>query len=167
MPTFPPLSLFLNSAADTRALGESLAQQAFPNGCFYLHGHLGAGKTTLASAFIQSLLPNATVKSPTYTLIESYKICQKLADNKGFSLIHHLDLYRLSHPEELDYCGLRDYTDNSAVFLIEWPEKGYGGDLPVPDIHITLEQVHNNNEARQVTLVAGTQQGHRLLEAIT
>jgi tRNA threonylcarbamoyladenosine biosynthesis protein TsaE len=62
----------------------------------YLIGELGVGKTALAQGFIQ-YFGFEQVKSPTYSLVESY-------ENKVIN-IHHMDCYRLNDPEELEYIG--------------------------------------------------------------
>ncbi len=89
------------------------------NGLIFLHGELGAGKTTLVRGFLRGLGHDGAVRSPTYTLIEPYD----LKDRRVF----HLDIYRLSDPEELDFLGVRDELDDeSNTLLVEWPERAHG-----------------------------------------
>jgi tRNA threonylcarbamoyladenosine biosynthesis protein TsaE len=95
----------------------------------HLHGDLGAGKTTLARGFLQALGYSGVVRSPTYTLVESYAL--------GAVTVVHTDLYRLQRPEELEALGLRDLAVADHVWLIEWPERA-GSWLPAADIDITL-----------------------------
>jgi tRNA threonylcarbamoyladenosine biosynthesis protein TsaE len=95
----------------------------------YLHGDLGARKTSFCRAFIQTYLPCQRVKSPTYTLMETY-------DTPSFP-IYHFDLYRLCEPEELVYLGARELMVAPFVALIEWPEKAKGF-LPNADMEIYL-----------------------------
>ena len=78
-----------------------------------LQGELGSGKSTLARAMLRELGHTGAVPSPTYTLIEPYKLSNCSA--------YHIDLYRISDPEELDYLGWSDLED--GLRLIEWSER--------------------------------------------
>lgn len=122
--------IFLADEAATLAFGAKLASLCPAQCVIFLNGNLGVGKTTLVRGFLQGLGYSGNVKSPTYTLVESYDI-------KG-KLVFHFDLYRLNNSEEIENIGLRDYLATPAVLLIEWPERGEGL-LPTPDIVIHLE----------------------------
>lgn len=118
-----------------------------------LEGQLGAGKTAFSQGFIQSLLPNARVRSPTFSLIESYQLAT--------SSVHHLDLYRLIDAEELEYLGLRDLFWHN-ICLIEWASKGEGW-LPEADLALVLTLDGDN---RHIVCYAKTENGTRLLEHV-
>jgi len=96
----------------------------------YLEGDLGAGKTHFSRALIQYFIPNQRVKSPTYTLVESYPT--------ELGTIYHFDLYRLCDPEELEFLGVRDLLTPPYLALIEWPSKAKGV-LPEFDIKISIK----------------------------
>lgn len=120
---------FLADTEATEAFGKQLWQQ-LPEKCVvFLHGDLGAGKTTLVRGFLRAAGFSGAVKSPTYTLVEDY--------NVNGRKIFHFDLYRLTDPEELEWIGIRDYFDDNAVCFIEWPTQGEGY-LPKADKVITL-----------------------------
>ena len=93
---------------------------------FFLHplitlsfvGDLGAGKTTFIRGILQGMGIAQQVKSPTYSIVESYCV-QDI-------IIHHFDLYRITDNTELDYLGFRDYFTAEAICLIEWPQKAQG-----------------------------------------
>ncbi|MGD8785569.1 MAG: tRNA (adenosine(37)-N6)-threonylcarbamoyltransferase complex ATPase subunit type 1 TsaE [Thioalkalispiraceae bacterium] len=103
----------------------------------HLCGDLGAGKTTFSRGFIQGFGHRGNVKSPTYTLIEPYH----LAD----ITIHHLDLYRLADPEELEYLGIDEICQDQGICLIEWPERAEGL-LMEPTLTLELRHLEQGRE---------------------
>lgn len=148
------LKLVLNHEEDTERLAQALAQHV-QSGVIYLIGDLGAGKTTLTRYFLQALGHKGSVKSPTYTLVEPYKI----NDNEIF----HFDLYRLNDPYELELMGIRDYLDiTDALFLFEWPSKG-GDEIPQADIIIDIQK-SDDELSRFVTLTLPTENLYQTLQ---
>ena len=78
-------------------------------------GEIGTGKTTFIRAMLRALGITGSIKSPTFSLVESY-MHQHL-------LIHHFDLYRIQDEVELEYLGFRDFLSPNAICCIEWPER--------------------------------------------
>lgn len=117
----------------------------------FLNGGLGMGKTTFSRGFIQSYGHTGAVKSPTYTLVEPYSF--------GETDIFHFDLYRLGHPEELEFMGIRDYFGDKSVCLVEWPERGAGA-LPSADLVINIEK---DGFGRLLDFDAASERGERVL----
>jgi len=143
------MTLNIADATAMEAFGARLAQARAPGDRIYLQGELGAGKTTLVRGFLHELGHKGIVKSPTYTLIESYPLRP---------VVHHFDFYRVQNPEELEAIGLRDYLDEDAICLVEWPERGTPV-LPAPDltVHFRIE-----GTSRQLSLQAHNQRGEAL-----
>lgn len=157
------MSVFLSDEEATVAFGQALAQFC-PSGLnIYLYGDLGAGKTTLVRGMIQSFLPNAKVKSPTYTLVEDYDLTSSMQNPNGLNHIYHFDLYRLSDPEELEYLGGRDYFSGDAVCLVEWPQRGEGW-LAEPDLEIMLKY---QPDGRTLELTAHSDKGRSLVQQLS
>lgn len=144
-------TLDLADEAATLHFGAVLAQAMRPNLTIYLHGDLGAGKTTLVRGLVHALGHEGKVKSPTYTLVESY-------DFPDF-VLYHFDLYRFMDEEEWDAAGFRDYFNAQSVCLIEWPEKAEHI-LPTPDIHLSFSI---KNSGRSLNISAHSTLGQQCL----
>jgi tRNA threonylcarbamoyladenosine biosynthesis protein TsaE len=145
----------------TETLGASLARSfpgaaqsagVAPGGVLYLHGDLGAGKTTCARSLLRALGVVGPVRSPTYTLVETYELA-------GLTCVH-VDLYRLQTLTEVDELGLRDLVGPGCLLLVEWPEKG-GAALPPADLELLLKYA---GDGRQAHLTAATPLGSAWLE---
>jgi tRNA threonylcarbamoyladenosine biosynthesis protein TsaE len=138
--------MYLDNENATVALAQRLAARLKPGMVIYLHGDLGAGKTTLVRGVLNALGYKGRVKSPTYTLVEPYHIA-------GLDL-RHFDLYRLQDEAEWDSAGFRDEFDGYNIFFIEWPEHAQGL-LPQADVVIMFEILPKgrNVEIRSRTLI--------------
>jgi tRNA threonylcarbamoyladenosine biosynthesis protein TsaE len=152
-----PLRFALPDTRVTEILGGALAR-AFPGAAagsvLHLRGELGSGKTTCARSLLHALGVTATVRSPTYTLVDTYSV--------GELTCVHVDLYRLQTLNEVDELGLRDLLGPGHLMLIEWPEKG-GSAAPPADLSLLLSYA---GEARAATLAAGTELGERWLSML-
>lgn len=141
------MSVFLEDEDATLALGANLAATGLTSELVFLHGDLGAGKTTLVRGFLRALGHEGAVKSPTYTLLETYEarpLRSHRASGGGGSdataglHVYHFDFYRIVDPRELGYMGIDELMSASAVKLVEWPSRA-GDRLPKPDIEVRLK----------------------------
>ena len=144
---------FLAGPEATTRLAERLAA-VLHGGVIYLQGELGAGKTSFARALLQTLGVTGRIKSPTYSLLESYRLPQGTA--------WHLDLYRIADPGELEWLGLDALDEPGALVLVEWPERGLGA-LPAADLLIRLQHF---GEGRQAVCEAYTPQAASWLDGL-
>ncbi|MGB6357180.1 MAG: tRNA (adenosine(37)-N6)-threonylcarbamoyltransferase complex ATPase subunit type 1 TsaE [Candidatus Acidiferrales bacterium] len=130
------------SAEETIARGKELASKMRAPLLVLLSGELGAGNTTLAKGIISGLGAAAEedVTSPTFTLVHTFT---------GPVKVYHVDLYRVSEVQEFDSLGLEDLFAESAIVLIEWPERmRLRTDWPV--LRIDLE--HVAEDERRITV---------------
>ncbi|NOU25964.1 MAG: tRNA (adenosine(37)-N6)-threonylcarbamoyltransferase complex ATPase subunit type 1 TsaE [Methylotenera sp.] len=160
-------TLDLADEAATLQFGMVLAKVIQPNLTIYLHGDLGAGKTTLVRGLLRALAYIGKVKSPTYTLVEPYEIQPNKFKVFSSLMLYHFDLYRFNDEEEWESAGFRDYFNASSVCIIEWPEKA-AHVLPTPDLNITLE-IKNVGKSlgRHLIISAHSSLGQQCLSAIS
>jgi tRNA threonylcarbamoyladenosine biosynthesis protein TsaE len=125
----------LADEAATVALGSTLSEVLAAGMVVYLHGDLGAGKTTLTRGILRGFGHEGRVKSPTYALVEVYAVSRLN--------LYHFDFYRMSDPEEWHEAGFRDFFNPTSLCVVEWPEKanGSGVNLPPADLEIFLTVV--------------------------
>jgi tRNA threonylcarbamoyladenosine biosynthesis protein TsaE len=143
--------LHLGDPAATDAFGHLLAQTQPSSAVVHLHGDLGAGKSSLARAWLRALGVRGAIRSPTYTLVEHYAYADARLGGEGKAM--HLDLYRIGDPGELEFLALDD--PGTTLWLVEWPERG-GAALPPADLRVDLAV---EEDGRSATLVAGTPAG--------
>jgi tRNA threonylcarbamoyladenosine biosynthesis protein TsaE len=150
------LTLELADDAATRAAGAALAgalSVAAASGAFVtLAGDLGAGKTTLVRGLLDAVGVTGTVRSPTYTLVETYRV--------GDRSIHHLDWYRLAGDDDLEALGFRDLLGHGQWVLAEWPERAPG---VAAEADLAIRLAYGAGGGRQLRASAATPTGHGVL----
>jgi len=124
-------------------------------GRIHLRGDLGAGKTAFVRALLRACGVTGRIKSPSYALLESYKV-----SNLYF---YHFDFYRFNDPHEWLDAGFREALRDDAVVLIEWPERA-ADLLPAPDLEVFLSYA---DPGREVDLHAYTKKGQGWLSALS
>mgnify|MGYP001806112729 CR=1 FL=1 len=136
------MEILLHTEADTMALGARLAGLARAGDAILLSGPLGAGKSTLARAFLRAASgqPDLVVPSPSYTLVQAYPVLDE-------TTVWHFDLWRLDGPDSLTELGWEEARQ--GIVLVEWPER-LGEATPQDALHITLALA--GETARQATL---------------
>ncbi len=148
--------LLLPDESATQTFARTLAAQAAIGQAFVaLHGDLGAGKTTLVRHLLRSLGETGKIKSPSYTVVETY-------DLPAFKA-WHFDFFRFTDPQEWADAGLRDIFASQGLKLVEWPEKA-GPSLPLADLDLKLHVLPDG--IRALNLQARTGVGAALLQAL-
>ena len=153
-------TLVWEDEAATAAFAARLARywRAHPqdaNMLIFLHGDLGAGKTTLTRYILRELGVQGRIKSPTFAVAESYSV-PPIA-------IWHCDFYRFDDPREWEDAGFRDIFASPGLKVAEWPEKA-AALTPLADLAIYIEATDETE--RKVTLLAHTPLGRSLLQGM-
>ncbi len=157
--------LFLADEEATESLAKRLAKAIFPDlssgyepnlsnfsgARIYLQGDLGAGKTTFVRAFLRALGVTGRIKSPTYTLLESYNVSRLY--------LYHFDFYRFTDSGEWQEAGFEEQLLDQAVVLVEWSEKA-NEQLPPADLKVHLNY---QDAGREVVLSAISDKGKKWL----
>ncbi|MGB0135077.1 tRNA (adenosine(37)-N6)-threonylcarbamoyltransferase complex ATPase subunit type 1 TsaE [Dokdonella sp.] len=134
-------------------IAKACASTIGKSGVVFLDGDLGVGKTTFARALIAALGVGERIKSPTYSLVESYQA--------GNLRVHHLDLYRIADAEELEWLGLPDLLQGDMLMLVEWPQRALAA-LPAADLKLNLLHA---GDRRDLVLEAASQSGRTWMAA--
>lgn len=139
------------SEDDYAALAMAIAPELKPGDCIALEGDLGAGKTSFARALIRIMShnPEEDVPSPTFTLVQQYKL-----PNPPGTMVWHFDLYRLDNPEDVIELDIDDALE-TGISVIEWPDK-MGSYLPSDALHITFHHLPDGMGRRLSFQGAGT-----------
>ena len=135
----------LENLAATEKFAVEFSEKLRPGDVVFLLGNLGAGKTTFTRFLLRALGVDSVVKSPTYSIVESY-------DSK-VARLHHFDLYRIEDASELDAMGIRDFFNGEDVCVIEWPERLQGAVAANWEINLEMASAP---DTRIVTIVAKT-----------
>ena len=130
-------TFIIKSLEDLAQLSKKLSNILKIGDIVYLEGNLGAGKTTMVQNIMRNLGVTGSIKSPTFTLVETYEIHNMV--------LQHFDLYRLADPEELEWIGIRDYFDQKHITFIEWPKKGFSC-IPDPTWTISIKYCAKSNQ---------------------
>ena len=145
----------LANAAATERLGRDLTAllpEDSGGWMILLQGELGAGKSTLARSMIRALGHAGNVPSPTYTLVEPYRL--------GDRMVYHVDFYRIADASELEFLGWSDLRD--GLLLIEWPER-VEGLAEQGDVLINLSY---RGDGRTAELSGISKRGDQLVQAV-
>ena len=121
---------FIKNETEMIRCGSILACNLNPPKVLFINGEIGAGKTTLTRGILRGLGFYGYVKSPTYSIVETYLISELQ--------VEHFDLYRITDSEELIWIGIENYFQKNAITIVEWPEQG-GKFLPQPNIIIDIK----------------------------
>ncbi len=135
---------------DTFKLGKVFGLKAISGGVIALIGPLGAGKTRFVQGLASGLgLESSNINSPTYSLVHLH--------NTGRLPLCHVDLYRLSHSDEIESLGIEDDLESDGVAAIEWADKGLA---ILPPGRIILE-INDRNENQREIVLQGSDAKHR------
>ncbi|MDP3561924.1 MAG: tRNA (adenosine(37)-N6)-threonylcarbamoyltransferase complex ATPase subunit type 1 TsaE [Legionellaceae bacterium] len=144
----------LPSERVSQQFADRLAAYISPPLILTFSGEIGMGKTTLIRALLRSLGVSSAIKSPTFSLVETYDL--------DIMQIHHFDLYRIHDETELDFIGFRDYFNSQAICCIEWPERATGA-IENVDLAFTLSE---KGTGRDMLVQGYTAAGNSLLSLI-
>mgnify|MGYP001401931403 FL=1 len=131
------LILELNSLEMTEHVARKMAENLFQGTIMLFWGEMGSGKTTFIKSLCSGLgvIPEK-VTSPTYTLVNIYK-CS--------FFIFHVDLFRLTSPEQLYDMDRADLIADDGITMVEWPQmlQNYLSDEPILNLSFTTISEHH------------------------
>ena len=139
----------VTSDTETEQIGKNLAEMLTKLGIkrayIAMRGEMGVGKTVFTRGFV-SHFGRANVKSPTYTIVNEYKV--------GGTNVYHFDLYRISDGDDLESVGYHEYVESNAYSIVEWSER-VPEYIPEDAITVTISRVADDESAREITITGG------------
>ena len=132
------------SAEETYRIGQEIGRRAEKGLVIAYYGDLGAGKTVMTKGIADGLGIRSMITSPTFTILQSYE--------EGRLPLHHLDVYRIEDPDEMEEIGLEECLDGEGVTVIEWAEQ-IEELLPEETVRIRIERtMADGKEARHIQI---------------
>lgn len=125
-----------------RYLAKMLTKLNINRAYIAMKGEMGVGKTVFTRGFV-SHFGRANVKSPTYTIVNEYKL--------GTKKIYHFDLYRISNSDDLESIGYHEYVESDAYSIVEWSER-VPEYIPKDAITVTISRVADDESARDIEI---------------
>ena len=126
-----------------RKLAETLTKLNKKRAYMAMRGEMGVGKTVFTRGFV-SFFGRANVKSPTYTIVNEYRL--------GAKNIYHFDLYRIADGDDLESIGYHEYVESDAYSIVEWSER-VPEYIPNDAITVTISRVAEDEAARDIEIV--------------
>jgi tRNA threonylcarbamoyladenosine biosynthesis protein TsaE len=149
-------SVITTNQEQTWQIGEMLGARLDAGDTVCLYGDLGAGKTSFSYGIAQGLeVEEQYITSPTFTFVNEYQ---------GRVPMYHIDLYRLTDPDELHNIGFEEYLDSDGVTVIEWAERAED-ELPVERLSVYLS--HVNDHSREIGFLAEGERYQKLLDDLS
>ena len=134
----------VNSDVETEEIGRELAKmltkRCIKRAYIAMQGEMGVGKTVFTRGFV-SFFGHANVKSPTYTIVNEYRV--------GGKNIYHFDLYRISDSDDLESIGYHEYVESDAYSIVEWSER-VPEYIPEDAITVTISRVPDDESQRDI-----------------
>ena len=110
------ITLFAKNQEQLKSIAKQILDHTSSHRNFAFYGSMGVGKTTLIKALSLHLKVNDLVTSPTFSIVNQYKIDEN-------TKIYHFDFYRIANEKEAYDLGYEEYFFSNAYCFIEWPEK--------------------------------------------
>ncbi|MBI2433423.1 MAG: tRNA (adenosine(37)-N6)-threonylcarbamoyltransferase complex ATPase subunit type 1 TsaE [Candidatus Hydrogenedentes bacterium] len=139
------LAVVTRSAEETEALALGLGPFIPRGAVLALYGDLASGKTCFVRGLAQYFAGGTPIHSPTFTLINEYGHDPKL---------YHLDLYRLSGPEQLADLGYEEVFDSEEICAVEWADRAAA---LLPAARVCVHFSHAGGDVRRIQIEDGAQ----------
>ncbi|MEN6372284.1 MAG: tRNA (adenosine(37)-N6)-threonylcarbamoyltransferase complex ATPase subunit type 1 TsaE [Armatimonadota bacterium] len=143
-----------DNAEETIVFGESLGSRLGPGDVIALYGDLGAGKTTMTKGIALGAGVEAEIHSPTFTLIH---------EHAGRVPFYHVDLYRLSGDEDIEFLGLEEYLYGDGIVVIEWADRA---PKLLPAEHIEINLGYAGDDRRKIQISATSERLNEIIESV-